>query len=108
MVGLATCDVQEVVAPPFPKWYVEIDIRDSERGRLMDEVRTALLDLPDRNGIKTLYYGCILIVCVNIETAVHVAEHLDAKGFSFMLPLLGEIAEIRSSNAGAVIVKSRA
>ena len=108
MVGLATCEVLEVVAPPFPKWYLGIPILDSERGQLMDETRTALLDFPDPNGIKKLYYGCVLIVCENVETAISVVLHLDGKGFCFGLSTAGEIDEIRQTNAAAVLVKGRA
>ena len=84
MVGLATCDVQEVVAPPFPKWYVEAPTEDSNRGRLLDEVRTALLDYERPDHILGVRFGCVTVMCTNFEQAIPVSEHLVDKGFELM------------------------
>jgi len=83
MVGLAIAETLEVVAPPFPKWYVEAPVDDYPRGKLMDEVRTALLDYPSPEGIAYLFDHC-----VGIEVTAHlhlakIAEHLMLKGFRF-------------------------
>lgn len=81
MVGLATLNTIEVEAPPFPRWYVEAPIEDSESGRLMDEVRTALLDYPNPEHIKKLKYGCVCICLASEDALPPVVRHLCRKGF---------------------------
>ena len=83
MVGLATCEVLEVIAPPFPKWYLEAPSEDSESDVLMDEVRTALLDYEFPEHIERLELGCVVVFCTGSLTAISVTEHLTRKGFYF-------------------------
>ena len=83
MVGLATCEKMKVVAPPFPKWYIDAPSEDSESGVLMDEVRTALLDYEFPEHIEELALGCVVVFCTGSPTAISVTEHLAKKGFHF-------------------------
>jgi len=83
---IATAETAEVETPTkvpsaLPKWYTEAPIEDSERGRLMDEVRTALLDYPEPGDIERLAYACIL-VWLNEPRAFQVAKHLENKGLN--------------------------
>ena len=85
MVGLATCEVLEVVAPPFPKWYVEAPVDGTEATQLMDEVRTALLDYPSPEAIVELYHWCVAITVTEHHHLARIANHLVAKGFRFCI-----------------------
>lgn len=84
MVGLATLNTIEVEAPPLPRWYVEAPIEDSESGRLMDEVRTALLDYPNPEHIEELKYGCVCICLASEDVFPLVSRHLCRKGFKLL------------------------
>ncbi len=69
-----------VEAPSFPKWYIEAPIEDSPRGRLVDRVRTALVDYPHPEHIVRIYYGCVAVELISPKHFESVVEHLDSRG----------------------------
>lgn len=81
---IATVETVEVETPPLPKWYTEAGllVEDSERGRLMDEVRTALLDYPEPEVIRDIKYGCVCIWLNDENHGLAVADHLSLRGIT--------------------------
>lgn len=90
MDAIAIVETVEVETPqealPLPGWYTNAPIEDSERGRLMDEVRTALLDCPD-GLVEQLTYGCVRVWLFSRDYTEGIANHLIAKGFSLTIDI---------------------
>ncbi len=93
MAGVLTVEAVEVETPEspkafsmLPKWYTGAPIEDSERGRLMDEVRTALLDYPEPRAIKEIRYGCVMVELWPVTHTLAVADHLHSKELPVHIP----------------------
>ena len=64
----------------LPRWYTNIKIEDSPRGKLMDRVRTALLGWEHGEEIEEVSYGCVSVLLRSGTYLRSLVGHLESRG----------------------------